>query len=817
MLLIAYKNVELEAALNCLSVYVDSLGDLIGSNEISAAYFAGEVESLAKGNLNKRELVCNVFLGFGLRNRSDFLQLKGNKSCGELANAGVASVDVGGLGSAYGVKVAVSAKIVIGAVHVGSPSLGLCIVGVNRGACSVKLNGELAFSIVVNGDVLLFFAYKDVELEATFNCFSIYVDRLVSLVGGNKISAAYFAGEVKGLAKGNLNKRELVCNVCSGLGLFYGNVGCGSKGCKACGELANAGVVSVDVGGLGSAYGVEVAVSAKVVIGAVHVGSPSLGLCIVGVNRGACSVKLNGELAFSIVINGDVLLFFTLEDVELEAAFSFLYIYVDRLVSLVGGNKVSAAYFAGEVKGLAKGNLVQEELVSYACLGSFNVGRNIQILGCSINLNGEGCGFGNFAALDGSGEGEFNLFLAKSDSELAFFDSESLGVDRPSDGNVIVVGADCGESNGCVFADELADGDSILFSSNLLCGSLNDLFEVLEAVNAHRNEVRIAVIENENTGGVCSPTEVLVVSCIDFSLLVGGKGGGEVGDVGTNITGLAVQLEVEVLGGFLVKFLVSDLNALNGYGETNEILEILAVSKLLGDIDNINSLDGCVNDSCGSFVDFLHTGVGLYRAGDLNGHTDFDAIVSDGILGHAVAVVTALAVKVSEEEVVVLVTLGYGVNSNNDTLNNNIVAFFCCHIVLKAGEVVLRNGQLELLLCAGAIHSSNGSGQNVVYFFGGFFVNVNDHNVFVLFNKGYLVGVNGPGNVMHNAVNANLSGYFKVSCGDGLVFVEVVNVLCGCLYIKCVIAELLEVIQKLIDEIAGCEGGYTQSQGQQNY
>ena len=673
---------------------------------------------------------------------------------------------------------------------------------------------------------MLFFAYENVELVAAFNNLCIYVDCLVSLVGGNEVSAAYVAGQIESLAKVNLNECKLVCNVCLGLGVFYGNVGCRSKGCNTCGELANAGVFSIDVSGLGSAYSIVVAVSAEVVIGTVKSGCPSLGFCVVNINGSACSVILNGEFTISVVVNGDVLLFFAYKDIELEAAFNGFYIYVDCLVCLVGGNEVSAAYFAGQIKSFAKSNLVKEELVSYAVLRSGNSRRNVEIFGCSINLNGEGSSFGSFAALNGSGQSELNLFIAKGDSELAIFNNESFVVDCPSDGNILIVFTSSGKSESGVFGDKLADRDSALFISNLFCIGLNNQFEVLEAINTHRNEVRSAAVQNENTGCVCLPTEVSFVSCIDGGLVICLQSGGEVGYVCTNVGSDFTNLELEVVRG-AAKFLTCDFNVLHNYRKTYVVSERFACDNLIGDIKSFNSLLVAVNDSCGTALDFLHAIVRSYRTGNFNGHTNFDAEISNGVFIHLVGVVTAGCLGVSKEEVVAGVACCLGVDSNNNTLNNNGVTFFSSHVFLVAPKNVLRNGEVEGLGAGLTIGRGDGCCQNVCEFFFSFFVNVYGVGVIIFLGDGNLVGVNSPSNSVFCIFDSNYRSYFEVCTGNALVLIKVVNISNSSIDVVCGsnggivfgrgCFSIVKIGDNLLQEVARSKCAYAQNQCQQKY
>ena len=88
------------------------------------------------------------------------------------------------------------------------------------------LDGQLAISIVVNGDVLLSAVNEDVELVATLNSLSVNVSCLISLIGSYKVSAGNFAGDVEGLVLPNHGGTEAVDQigeifcVCAGCGVW---------------------------------------------------------------------------------------------------------------------------------------------------------------------------------------------------------------------------------------------------------------------------------------------------------------------------------------------------------------------------------------------------------------------------------------------------------------------------------------------------------------------------------------------------------------------------------------------------------------------
>ena len=444
-------------------------------------------------------------------------------------------------------------------------------------------------------------------------------------------------------------------------------------------------------------------------------------------------------------------------------------------------------------------------------------------------LQGEFLGSGLVAAGCGNSNDNVGSCIRNGDGQLAVSNcNKCFVVGGPGKNNLRIYSN--GELYNCIAGVGGAELELIHNVGDHFLVRLFNLVEVFEAINAYRNEIRIAVVQNENTGSICSPTEVLKVSCINGCLVILNKGGGEVGNVCTNVSFLVVELELEVIGG-ATELLTGDLNALNGYERTYIVLQAAAVSECFGDVNDVEFVDGGINDSCNAALDFLHAGVRRYRTGNLNDHTNFDAEVCNRVSIHLVGVVAALAVKVSQEEVVTGVACCLGVDTNNDTLDNN-VAFGHVDVFLKGSQHVFRNSQVKGL-GSSLVAALNGSGQNVCKLFGRLFIYVYDVGVFVLYFNGNLVGINRPLNGVNGAEDGNLGGYFKVGSGDGLVFVEVVNVVSSCLYVvlfcrgivnggnggtlfcgsgSLAVADLCKVLQK----IARSERTYTKNKGQQN-
>ena len=258
------------------------------------------------------------------------------------------------------------------------------------------------------------------------------------------------------------------------------------------------------------------------------------------------------------------------------------------------------------------------------------------------------------------------------------------------------------------------------------------------------------------------------------------KGGGEVGNVGSYVSFLAVKLEEEVLAGSCFKLLCAKSNALEGNGKTYVVLEALACSELVGKIYGCNGLYSGIGYLEGTALGLLHSGVRSSNGSNDNGHTDLNAFFN-GVFIELVAVVTALALKVSEEEVVSGVTKALGVHSNNYTLDNNVNVCFSVDVILEGSELVLRNGTVVRNGGGSAVTCGDGSGELVVVLGLRLFINIDGpfNAVLRLYCLNELV-VNRPAYRILNTCDHYLTDYLVVRCGNsGSLFVERVNVCCS--------------------------------------
>ena len=569
-------------------------------------------------------------------------------------------------------------------------------------------------------------------------------------------------------------------------------------------ELANAGVFSVDVGELGAAYSVEIVVSAEVVFNAAKVGYPSIYGCIVGEYVCVFGIVFNRILAVSILVEVNVVLYAILEDVELVAAFSSLGIDSNCLSSILGGGEVSSANATVKVQSLVQGNLEQGSNVALGCREN-NAGGNFngKFLGCGLAVNGSGSG-----QLEGNGSSTGN------NVDLVINDSEVSCVGRnPSDGNATMESACGGENQLCGFVDRLRNVELVKSFLCLFFIGLNDEFDVIECRIGNRNEIEVAVVNGNDTGYVGLPASLFSMGCNKCILFCGGECESRAGD--TQVSFLAGKLEVEVA---VIKRLTADLNALNGnerrlLGNKSSVLQVCGVLEDFGVISRSNGSLFLGEDRNGCFFDFVSATINVLLTGCGNGHTDFDAEVSR-IIGHTVNIVSAAGCILQEYAVVAGAGFLRNDTGNNAFNSGNGCILFSCNVLIPSHQYIYGNGEVEGL-GSGLVAALNGSGQNVLNFFCGLFVNVYKVVVFIEFFDFNLVGVNRPFNGVLNAGNVSYSGYLEVSGGNVLVLVEVVNVICCCIY---VIHNLgLFFAKQIVEEITRCKGGYTESQGQQNY
>ena len=80
-----------------------------------------------------------------------FVLLSQNQLHGELFNAGIACIDIAGVGCGHGIKIVVRTNVLILTVQIGHPDVGLGNVGVGAGSSILVQDCNLA--CIVGGDV----------------------------------------------------------------------------------------------------------------------------------------------------------------------------------------------------------------------------------------------------------------------------------------------------------------------------------------------------------------------------------------------------------------------------------------------------------------------------------------------------------------------------------------------------------------------------------------------------------------------------------------------------------------------------------------
>ena len=478
----------------------------------------------------------------------------------------------------------------------------------------------------------------------------------------------------------------------------------------------------------------------------------------------------------------DVGLGFTIHEVESEATGNLFKVNIGSSSCIDGGCKIVAAHRACKVENLTDLVLCKVELVSSTLCRSLNVNRNIEIRYRNGEFNLVGFGVGNsigaFANGESYGEGKSNSLFTKLDGNLTVFADGEVGVvNRPCKGNVIEVLTCNRKLENGVCIDCRRQLDCFKLGSDLLSRGLFYILKILEGSGVLRNEVGGAVVENKDTGYVCRPAELFCVLGIDLVLvsIVGccvAHIVGEVGNVGSYVCLLAVQLEVEVLAG-AAELLSADGNALEGYGKTNIVLKLAAACPNGGKILSCGKLLlGGIGDLEGTALKLLHAGVRLNGGGNGNGHTKLNAL-GNGVGVELVAVVTALALKVCKEEVVTGVALGLGVHHYDDTLNSHGVALCCCHVLFEGCYGVRGNGAGTGVGRGGVIACLDGSGESVGNFNGSLLVEVYVCHTVGANGDGDALDICRPGNFVGVVAYGKLRGKIIVIGGNGGFALEV--------------------------------------------
>ena len=139
---------------------------------------------------------------------------KGAELSHKLRNSDIAcfvSGDIGGLACTDCVEVVVGPEIVVIARDRSNKDLEVRVPGVNGGSCGGIGDpyADLARLILVNVDILLGLALKEVEPVTAFDRFRVNINGFGELVGRGKEVAVHSTREIKSLSEGCLIKSQL--------------------------------------------------------------------------------------------------------------------------------------------------------------------------------------------------------------------------------------------------------------------------------------------------------------------------------------------------------------------------------------------------------------------------------------------------------------------------------------------------------------------------------------------------------------------------------------------------------------------------------
>ena len=534
---------------------------------------------------------------------------------------------------------------------------------------------------------------------------------------------------------------ELICGSYCGSFCLLGNFSCGSESCEVCGELSYAGVVNLDVLGLGCAEGgvalIVSSIRTEIVLLLACCGCPAVGLFNVVIN----SVGVLGYES-CLTVCGDIDIGLGAVVIEVEsvsdngiiifALGNFLDINVYCLCIVIGGLKILIVDSAVEVEGLAVECVVYEELVCGLGCGVGSLLRKEGIGGSRDKLDVVSNGLVSLTAGSNEGYGYGSGLFGKSNDKLAVLDLNVLTGSGPCEGNGVVLSACCGKSDRCCLGNSLGNGDTVDLEVDLLSVGSFDLSVVGLNVNAYGDEIECAVVKLNDTGNVCLVALVGgVVSLEGIDICLGDT---VVGGRNSYVRLERAELEVVVAVVFLN---TADLNALNGYehrlsGNESSVGKSSSVLIDLGEINGLNGLDSSVIDLDVSGYYLVKSIVCILDTGYGYGHTNLNSKVSIGILGinETVYIITALTLEVLDVYAVAGRTVGLGEDTGYNTANN-YGSIVCCCSVLSEGEYLeCGNGSLEGSGLNVTVSISDSSGKSVT-----------DRLVCLGNNYGYEVGI----------------------------------------------------------------------------
>ena len=315
----------------------------------------------------------------------------------------------------------------------------------------------------MNVDIGLGFAVHEVETEATLDLFDGHISSGTCTGGGSQIVAVHSACEVQQLTTLGLVQSELI-GADSGLAFSSGE-GI-SHGAEACGELGNTDLGNILAGNvldIGSGHGSVGAVGAQVTGSACNLSGEDAALFVPDEGSGGLSGQTDACLAFSILVDIDVGLGFTVHEEEADTALNLFDGHINGLSGIDGGSQVVAVHSAGEVQGLTQFSLDQSELVGVACNGGLNKGGAAGCSGGAGDKELEVSAFSLFTGGHSGGQGEVQIFFAgllvDVNGDLVISGSTDLdvffgGIGSP--GHIVGKCADLDTGNNIKVAQDLA-------------------------------------------------------------------------------------------------------------------------------------------------------------------------------------------------------------------------------------------------------------------------------------------------------------------------------------------------------------------------
>ena len=249
------------------------------------------------------------------------------------------------------------------------------------------------------------------------------------------------------------------------------------------------------------------------------------------------------------------------------------------------------------------------------------------------------------------------------------------------------------------------------------------------------------------------------VICLNSSLVfLGFKTHRKICEIRSYVRLNAIKSEVEIIAG-AAELLTAKGNTLNSNYCAGISTKVVSGDESSGDINRRKLYLVGINDLNGSILKLGHTAeavvltVLLNSTGNSYLHTDLNAKFN-GVILDIVSIVAALKALVNKEEVVSGVSCALGVKRNNVTLNDNHISRCAVKILLKRGNLELRNVEAKVLGLGSAGGVLNGCGKN----YGECFLclgNSNGVRAIIVFGNGNSFVARGPFDAVCYVTNGN--------------------------------------------------------------